>query len=312
MYWISLNDLASPGRADRSQGRERPAEERIASRAGPPGSWCRNLRAIASASGDAERSLQRIAEITEQLFGASSVSLLIADGERWGRTISVGAGSERIAAAIPLTHVPITPEFMPGAVYLENRQVHVPDVDDPAAMAGGRGWLRRGRPAPAPFPARRSGGRDGHWRAHRASRPPRALHGGRARAAAKLCRPGCDRDRERAAVQRDQGGAGAADGHRRHPADHRQFAVGRAAGVRRGRRTRHEPAGLLERARDTFRRRNTCISAPHAARCPIPSSSSGSVTPCGPTGASLLGRSLLERTVVRQPGCPGRSGPATA
>ena len=94
------------------------------------------LRAIASASGDAERSLRRIAEITEQLFGASSVSLLIAAaGERWGRAISVGAGSERIAAAIPLTHVTITPEFMPGAVYLENRQVNVPDVDDPAAKA---------------------------------------------------------------------------------------------------------------------------------------------------------------------------------
>src|ERR1700732_129726 len=94
------------------------------------------LRAIASTSGDAERSLRRIAEITEQLFGASSVSLLIAAaGERWGRAISVGAGSERIAAAIPLTHVTITPEFMPGAVYLENRQVNVPDVDDPAAKA---------------------------------------------------------------------------------------------------------------------------------------------------------------------------------
>src|SRR3981189_1896711 len=71
------------------------------------------LRAIASASGDAERSLRRIAEITEQLFGASSVSLLIAAaGERWGGAISVGAGSERIAAAIPLTHAPLPPGFM--------------------------------------------------------------------------------------------------------------------------------------------------------------------------------------------------------
>jgi two-component system NtrC family sensor kinase len=93
------------------------------------------LRTIAGAPGDAERSLQRIAEITERLFGASSVSLLIADGERWGRTIRVGAGSERIATAIPLAHVAITSQFMPGAVYLENRQVHVPDTDDPAAMA---------------------------------------------------------------------------------------------------------------------------------------------------------------------------------
>jgi signal transduction histidine kinase len=93
------------------------------------------LRAIANTSGDAERSLQQIAEITANLFGASSVSLLVADGERWGRTIRVGAGSERIATAIPLAHVAITPRFMPGAVYLENRQVHVPDIDDPTAKA---------------------------------------------------------------------------------------------------------------------------------------------------------------------------------
>jgi two-component system NtrC family sensor kinase len=93
------------------------------------------LRAVASAGGDAGRSLQRIAEITASLFGASSVSLLIADGERWGQTFRVGAGSERIASAIPLAHVAITTQFMPGAVYLENRQVHVPDCEDPAAMA---------------------------------------------------------------------------------------------------------------------------------------------------------------------------------
>ncbi len=40
------------------------------------------------------------------------------------------------------------------------------------------------------------------------------------RAAADLCRPGGDRDPERAAVQRDQGGAGAADRYRRDPAGH--------------------------------------------------------------------------------------------
>jgi len=93
------------------------------------------LRAIASAGGDAGRSLQQIAETTASLFGASSVSLLIADGERWGQTFRVGAGSERIASAIPLAHVAITTQFMPGAVYLENRQVHVSDADDPSAMA---------------------------------------------------------------------------------------------------------------------------------------------------------------------------------
>lgn len=93
------------------------------------------LRAIADTSGGAEQSLRRIAEITGRLFDASSVSLLIAAGERWGLTLRVGDGSERINASLPLAHVAISSRFMPGAVYLENRQVHVPDVDDADAVA---------------------------------------------------------------------------------------------------------------------------------------------------------------------------------
>jgi two-component system NtrC family sensor kinase len=92
------------------------------------------MRLISASPGDADQTLLRIAEIAERLFGASSVSLLIAEGERWGRTIRVGAGSEQIATSIPLAHVTITPQFMPGAVYLESRQVHV-SADDPAAIA---------------------------------------------------------------------------------------------------------------------------------------------------------------------------------
>src|SRR6266480_6991550 len=42
------------------------------------------LRAIADASGDAERSLQQIAETTARLFGAPSVTLHIAEGDQWG------------------------------------------------------------------------------------------------------------------------------------------------------------------------------------------------------------------------------------
>jgi two-component system NtrC family sensor kinase len=110
---------------------QRRLDEAIAQR----GASAEVMRLIATSPGDADRSLRRIAEITERLFGASSVTLLIADGEHWGLTIRVGAGSERIAAAVPLAHVAITLQFMPGAVYLENRQVHVPDIDEPIAMA---------------------------------------------------------------------------------------------------------------------------------------------------------------------------------
>jgi two-component system, NtrC family, sensor kinase len=92
------------------------------------------LRTIAGAPGDAGRSLQQVAETTARLFGASSVTVLVASGDRWGQTIRVGEGSNRIAAALPHVHVEIRPEYMPGAVFLENRQIHIPDLDnlDPA------------------------------------------------------------------------------------------------------------------------------------------------------------------------------------
>ena len=67
-----------------------------------------------------------------------------------------------------------------------------------------------------------------------------SVHGQADRAAPDLRRPGGDRDRERAPVQRAPGaepradrGARAADGHRRDPAGHLQLADGRPAGVRR-------------------------------------------------------------------------------
>ena len=130
---------------------QRRLDEAVAQR----GASAEVMRLIATSPGDADQSLRRIAEITERLFGASSVTLLIADGERWGRTIRVGAGSERIAAAVPLAHLAITTQFMPGAVYLENRQIHVPDIDEPIAAARWPGLPLRERPAPAPCPALR-------------------------------------------------------------------------------------------------------------------------------------------------------------
>ena len=62
--------------------------------------------------------------------------------------------------------------------------------------------------------------RPGRWRATR----PDAFSDKEDRAGAVLRRPGRDRDRERAPVQRDQGGAGAADGDRRSPAGHQRLA----------------------------------------------------------------------------------------
>src|SRR5450432_2090753 len=88
------------------------------------------LRAIANASGDAERSLQQIAETTARLFGAPSVTIHIAEGDEWGWTIRVGDSSKRIGAEVAAAQLRIGGRNMPGTVVLQNRQIHIPDIDN--------------------------------------------------------------------------------------------------------------------------------------------------------------------------------------
>jgi two-component system NtrC family sensor kinase len=92
------------------------------------------LRAIASTPGDAEKSLQQIAEITARLFGGQSVRIRIAENGEWVRTIAVGASAERISAEVSATQGRIGGRNLPSTVMLENRQIHIPDMDnlDPA------------------------------------------------------------------------------------------------------------------------------------------------------------------------------------
>jgi len=92
------------------------------------------LRTIANTSGDAAHALQRITDTAARFFNASSVTIRITDGTQWTRTIAVGDSSERILAAIPNDQLPIGGKNMPAMVYRENRQIHIPDLDnvDPA------------------------------------------------------------------------------------------------------------------------------------------------------------------------------------
>src|SRR5229473_8699590 len=92
------------------------------------------LRAIASTPGDAERPLQQIAETTARLFGASSVTLNIASGDEWVRMIRVGPSSQRVGSEVSATQLRIGGRNLPGTVFRENRQIHIPDLDnlDPA------------------------------------------------------------------------------------------------------------------------------------------------------------------------------------
>src|SRR3984893_6879302 len=88
------------------------------------------LRAIANASGDAERSLHQIAETTARLFDAPSVTLHIAEGDEWGRPIRVGDSSKRIGMEFSDAQLRIGGHNMPGTVLLQNRQIHIPDINN--------------------------------------------------------------------------------------------------------------------------------------------------------------------------------------
>lgn len=88
------------------------------------------LRTIAGMSGDAERSLYQIAETSAHLFGATSATIQIAEGDGWAQTIRVGDTSKRVGAEVPAALLKIGGRNMPGTIVAENRQIHVPDLDN--------------------------------------------------------------------------------------------------------------------------------------------------------------------------------------
>jgi GAF domain-containing protein len=92
------------------------------------------LGAIANAPGDARRILHQIAETSARLFGAPSATIHVAEGDGWAETIRVGESSKRIGAGVPESQLKIGGRNMPGVIVAENRQAHVPDLDnvDPA------------------------------------------------------------------------------------------------------------------------------------------------------------------------------------
>jgi GAF domain-containing protein len=191
------------------------------------------LSTIAGASGDAERSLYQIAETSARLLGATSATIQIAEGDGWSQIIRVGDSSKRIGAGIPEAQLRIGGRNMPGTIVAENRQVHVPDLDnvDPALADWPSLPYARdaGTRSMSGSPLRREGNAIGALIVYRDRLAPFTEE--ELLAAAELCRSGGDCHRKRAVVQRDAGSTAAADRGRRHPEGHRQFALGRAAGV---------------------------------------------------------------------------------
>jgi two-component system, NtrC family, sensor kinase len=87
------------------------------------------LRTIASAPGDAGRSLQQIAETCARLFGAPSVSLQLAEDGEWGQAYRFATSAQQVRSAVPLSTIRIGGPNLPGTVVAENRQIHIPDLD---------------------------------------------------------------------------------------------------------------------------------------------------------------------------------------
>src|SRR5215831_18298119 len=74
------------------------------------------LRAIANTHGDAEHALQRIAETTQHFFNAASVTIRIAEGDEWVKTLRVGASSF-LTGAQPAAEIATAGANVPGTVY---------------------------------------------------------------------------------------------------------------------------------------------------------------------------------------------------
>ena len=105
------------------------------------------LRTIGSVSGDAEASLYQIAETTKRLFEASSVTIFVAKGDQWGQIIHDGASSQRIGAEVPVAQLRIGGHSLPAAAFSENRQIHLPDIDNVDSAVADWPGLRPARAA---------------------------------------------------------------------------------------------------------------------------------------------------------------------
>ena len=171
------------------------------------------LKVIAGSPSDVQPVLDAIVHSAARLFGRKTAL----------RTIE-GDGLLRRARSYEVTDdefhgpdmVPIDRHSMAGRAVVEGRAVQVADNRAP-----GSDIFFKSQPRELSFRSIASAPLDARWRGHRrdldvvaaARRPVRHADG----TAVDLRRPGGDRDPERAAVQRDAGGAGAPDRHRGDP-----------------------------------------------------------------------------------------------
>jgi two-component system, NtrC family, sensor kinase len=130
-------------------------------------------QAIANAPGAAEPVLAVIAKTTASLFGTSAVVIGLSDGNALCEVIRIGQAASRVGDA--MSHLPGL-AGLPKVVIDENRQVHIPDLDDPPpAMADWPGLpsaRAAGTRTMVGTPLRRAGRAIGFLTVHRDEKRP--------------------------------------------------------------------------------------------------------------------------------------------
>ena len=204
------------------------------------------LQVISSSVSDTQPVFEKILQSCQRLFGGDELGVLLVDDDgaaHWSRTWPSARDALQSVSG-PVARTPAAPGDPRTPCDPLRRRPERPRRAG-AMRAGGAGRLPYSM-AIAPMLWKDQG--IGAICVARVRPAPFSRQGDRA--AADLRRPGGDRDPERAAVQRDQGGARAADGDVRGAAGDQQLGGRHAAGVR------HDPRQL----RAPVRRRPTWAS----------------------------------------------------
>ena len=196
------------------------------------------LKVIAQSPGDVQPVLDAIVASAKRLVDGYSATVWQLDGELLRLTAFTQTGEQAARALQRFSDGLVVGDAFAMDPLRTGLPIQMADVlTDPRATEEHRELARvRGFHAVTNVPLVREGVAIGMISVTRVEAG--RVHAPPDRAAADLRRPGRDRDRERAAVQRDQGGAGATDRDGRGVARHQRLADGYAAGVRRHRAER--------------------------------------------------------------------------